>query len=428
MPTVAIVGRKNVGKSTIFNRLTGMKMSIVHKEPGVTRDRVYNEVQWCGRSFGLIDTGGFFPDEEWPLARSIQRQIETALQEADLIYFVVDGRTGLKPADQEINEELRKTDKEIFLLVNKIDDAKIKHNAAEFYEFGHAHVFAVSAEAGIGFGDVLDATIRELPVSRLHKESSFIRLLILGRPNSGKSTLLNAILKKERAIVDEKPGTTRDLINARIKYNGKLLEVIDTAGIRKHSRIKNPIEFYSVMRAINMIDKTDITILIFDTTTGIVIQDQRLASLVLSKAKGLVIAPNKIDMIEKSKRHKIIVATRQSMRFLEFVPIIPISAKLHTNIDELMQKILDIHQESSKIVSKRALDDMRTTLKPPPSGEVIKLRQIGQRPPVFRATLTSAVRESYIKYLRNTIRYYFGFAGIPILIKTNTTRRHRRRS
>jgi len=427
MPTVVIVGRKNVGKSTIFNRLTGMKMSIVHKEPGVTRDRIYNEVQWCGRSFGLIDTGGFFPDEEWPLARSIQRQIETALQEADLIYFVVDGRTGIKPADQEINEELRKTDKSVFLLVNKIDNSKIQHNAVEFYELGYADVFTVSAEAGIGFGDVLDATLKKLPVSTIPKESSLIRLLILGRPNSGKSTLLNAILKEERAIVDAKPGTTRDLVNAKIRYKGKLLEIIDTAGIRKHSRIKNPIEFYSVMRAIKMIDRTDITILIFDTTKGIVAQDQRLASLVLSKAKGLILAPNKIDMIAKSNRHRITLATMQSMRFLEFVPIIPISAKVRTNVEELMQKILDIYQESSKIVSKRALDDMSTTLKPPPNGEIIKLRQIGQRPPVFRATLTSAAKESYIKYLRNTIRHYFGFSGIPILIKTNMTRRSYKR-
>jgi GTP-binding protein len=345
-----------------------MKLSIVYKEPGVTRDRVYTEVQWCGQSFDLIDTGGFFPDEDFPLARSIQEQIEKALQEADLIYFVVDGRTGLKPADQEINEELRKISKRVFLLVNKIDDRRFEHHATEFYRLGYDDVFLVSAEAGKGFGDVLDATLKVVPVSRPTKDLALIRLLILGRPNSGKSTLLNAILKEERAIVDAQPGTTRDLINARLSYKGKKMEIIDTAGIRKRARIKNPIEFYSVLRAINMIDRTNITILIFDTTTGTVLQDQRLASLVLAKAKGLIIAPNKIDMIERKNHHRIITSTAQSLPFLEFVPIVPISAKAHTNIEMLMQKVLEIYQESGKIVNKRALEDMRETLKPPPRG------------------------------------------------------------
>ena len=427
MPTVAIVGRKNVGKSTIFNRLTGTRYSVVYKEPGVTRDRVYSEVQWCGRSLSLIDTGGFFPDEEFPLARSIQTQIEAALEEADVIYFVVDGRSGLKAIDQEISSELRKTSKPIFLLVNKIDDKKIRHNAAEFYRLGHEYVFLVSAEAGIGFGDVLDATLKELPAPRIREKTSCIRLLILGRPNSGKSTLLNAILQKERAIVDVKPGTTRDLVNARIRMNGKEVEIIDTAGIRKRSRIKEPIEFYSVMRAIHMIEQTDITILIFDTTTGTVGQDQRIAALVLSKAKALIIAPNKIDLIDASKQNKIVSSTIRSMPFLDFVPIVPISAKMRFNVDTLMQKIMTIHDESGKIADQSVLDDIRKVLKPPPNGEVLKLTQTGHRPPVFQATLTTPTKESYIKYLRHMIRNYLGFAGVPVLIRTKIRKKHRRR-
>jgi GTP-binding protein len=418
MPTVVIVGRKNVGKSTIFNRLTGMKLSIVYKEPGVTRDRVYTEVQWCGRSFDLIDTGGFFPDEDFPLAKSIQKQIETALQEADMIYFVVDGRSGPQPSDSAISEEIRRTGKKTFLIVNKIDDSKFEHHAVEFHGLGYEDVFLVSAEAGKGFGDLLDATLKVLPTHTAVRASTLIRLLILGRPNSGKSTLLNAILKEERAIVDAKPGTTRDLINARFSFGGKKWEVVDTAGIRKRARIKNPIEFYSVMRAINMIDRTDITILIFDTTTGTVLQDQRIASLVLAKAKCLIIAPNKIDLIERGNHQRIITSTQKSLPFLAFVPIIPVSAKDHINIEKLMQKVLEIYQESGKIVSKQVLDDMSQTLKPPPRGEIVKLKQIGQKPPVFQATLTTAVKESYIKYLRNSLRHYFGFAGIPVLIKT----------
>ncbi|UCF69822.1 MAG: ribosome biogenesis GTPase Der [candidate division WOR-3 bacterium] len=425
MPTVVIVGRKNVGKSTIFNRLTGTRHSIVYKEPGVTRDRVFGEVQWCGRTFGLIDTGGFFPAEEFPLSTSIQRQIENALREADLIYLVVDGRAGLKPIDKDISDRLRKTNKTIFLLVNKIDESRISHHAAEFHRLGLDNMFTVSAEAGIGFGDVLDATLQKIPAKKIANVGKIIRLLILGRPNSGKSTLLNSILEEERAIVDEQPGTTRDLVNARVDYKGKTIEITDTAGIRKRSRVKEPIEFYSVMRAIRMIDRSDIIILIFDTGYGIVEQDQRIAALVLSKAKALIIAPNKIDLIAKKEHHRIISSTAESLPFLDFVPVVPVSAKTKANVESLLQQVLDIHRESDKTVSQHVLDSITATLKPPPNGEVLKLRQIGRRPPVFQATISSSVKDSYIKYLRNSIRNYLGFAGIPVLIRTNIRKRYR---
>lgn len=427
MPAVAIVGRKNVGKSTIFNRLTGARQSIVYKEPGVTRDRVYGEVEWRGRSFDLIDTGGFFPDEEFTLARSIQRQIENALKEADLIYFVVDGRAGIKPADREISAELRKTGKPVFLLVNKIDNDRTVHHAAEFHELGHDAMFPVSAEAGFGFGDVMDATLAKIPAPRISRRSNLIRLLILGRPNSGKSTLLNAFFKEERAIVDARPGTTRDIVNARLDYDGRTLEIIDTAGIRKRSRISEPIEFYSVMRAVKMIDRASVVILTFDTGSGIVDQDQRIASLVLSKVKCLIIAPNKIDLIAKPDQRRIVPSTVKSMPSLDFVPVIPISAKFGANVDKLMSRVLDIDRESGKTVDQSTLDALAGSLKPPPDGALIRLRQTGSRPPVFEATLSARVKESYIKYLRNQIRNYLGFSGIPILIRTAIRGKKRRR-
>lgn len=427
MPAVAIVGRKNVGKSTIFNRLTGARQSIVYKEPGVTRDRVYGQVEWRGRSFDLIDTGGFFPDEEFTLARSIQRQIENALKEADLIYFVVDGRAGLKPTDREISGELRKTGKPVLLLVNKIDNDRTVHHAAEFHALGHEQIFPVSAEAGFGFGDVMDATLAKIPMPPVGRRSDVIRLLILGRPNSGKSTLLNAFLKEERAIVDARPGTTRDVVNVRLEYEGRAMEIIDTAGIRKRSRISEPIEFYSVMRAIKMIDRASVVILTFDTKAGVVDQDQRIAALVLSKARCLIVAPNKIDLIDARDRHRIIPSTVKSMPSLDFVPVIPISAKLGTNVDKLMSRVLDIDRESGKTVDQSTLDALTGSLKAPPDGAILKLRQTGSRPPIFEATVTTRVKESYIKYLRNQIRNYFGFSGIPILLRTALRGKTRRR-
>jgi GTP-binding protein len=425
MSTVVIVGRKNVGKSTIFNRLTGTRRSVVYKEPGVTRDRIFGEAQWRGRIFNIIDTGGFFPDEEKYLASQITKQIKLALKDADLIYFVVDGKDGLHPLDEEICNEIRRLGKKIFLLVNKIDNKKDEEKALEFSKLGLVNVFCVSAEAGIGFGDTLDETIEILPkLKKIKEEKETIRILILGRPNSGKSTLLNSIVKEERAIVDEKPGTTRDLVNAKFTYDGQKFEIIDTCGIRRRSRIKEPIEFYSMMRAVRVIENTDIAILIFDATHGIVLQDRHIASLVLSKAKGLVIAPNKVDLINKKDSQKIISSTRRSFEFIDFAPIIPISAKHNIGIDTLFNRVLGVFAESNKVVDQKLLNNIIKNFQSPAGGEILKMVQVGKRPPVFRVTLAISVKDSYIKYLRNSIRNYFGFSGVPILIKTKIVGRH----
>jgi GTP-binding protein len=427
MSTIVIVGRKNVGKSTIFNRLTGMRMSVVHREPGVTRDRVYGEIEWCGRMFNVIDTGGFFPSEEKNLAYQISKQIDYGLKEANLIYFVVDGKTGLKPQDEEICQHIRKTNKKIFLLINKVDSKKAKNAALEFSRFGLDNIFSVSAEAGTGFGDVLDESLKVLPEVKKIKKDSTIKILILGRPNAGKSTLLNVITESERAIVDEKPGTTRDLVNAKFTYRNKQMEIIDTCGLRRPSRIKASIEFYSTIRAVNVIEQTDIVILIFDTTQGIVDQDRRIASLILSKAKGFVIAPNKIDLIKKENHQKIVPSTYQSFKSLNFVPVIPISAFEKRGIEPLLNRILDVHYENNKFVEKDILGTIYKNFQPPSNGEIYNLRQIQTRPPVFVISLSTSVRESYIKYIRNSIRHYFGFSGVPVLIKTKVMKKPRKR-
>lgn len=425
MPTVVIVGRKNVGKSTIFNRLIGMKLNIVYKEPGVTRDRIYGEVEWCDHVFNIIDTGGFFPHEDKGLNSKVNRQIEYGLREADLIYFVVDGKSGLRHGDEEICQYLRRTNKRTFLLINKIDRTDDEVNALEFSKFGFDSVFSVSAEAGIGFDDVLDATIRILPEAKRTKKGKIIRLLILGRPNAGKSTLLNTITAQERAIVDEKPGTTRDLVNAQFLFDGKKIEIIDTCGLRKPSRVREPIAFYSMVRAMRVIESADTAILLFDTTQGVVEQDRRIASLVMAKAKGLVIAPNKIDLISKQNSQRIIPSTYKSFRSLEFAPVVPISAKMNTGIAKLLKCVLDIERENSKVADKKVLNNLVTNLKPPTGGVLLHLKQIGTRPPMFRATLSTSIKNSYVKYIRNSIRQYFGFSGVPILIKTRVVKKRR---
>jgi GTP-binding protein len=427
MSTVVIVGRKNVGKSTIFNRLTQMRLSVVYKDPGVTRDRLYGEVSWRGQGFSIIDTGGFFPDEDTDLADKITQQIDLALKQADLIYFVVDGKEGMKPQDQTISEHLRKMNKSIFLLINKCDHKEFGDNVHDFSVFGFEHVFQVSAEAGTGFGDLLDKTVATLPKPRTEKKRKISRILILGRPNAGKSTLLNTLADEERVIVHEKPGTTRDLVTAVITYKEHQYELIDTCGLRRSARVKDAIEFYSLVRATAIIEKIDVAVLLFDTTEGAVDQDRRICRMVLAKAKGLIIAPNKVDLFEKKDLERIIESTYRSFPSMEFVPIIPISAQKKKGTAQLLQCIVDIIREKKKTVDKKVLQSLLPRFQQPSGGELVHVRQVETDPPVFRATLTTSVKDSYIKYLRNTLRNYFGFIGVPILIKTRVIK-HRGRS
>ncbi len=418
MATVAIVGRKNVGKSSIFNRLVGKRLSIVHKTPGVTRDRIYGEVNWRAMIFNLVDTGGFFPEEDNILAGKIMYQIECALQQADLIYFVVDARSGLMASDQDIAGILRRLNKPVFLLVNKVDNRSMSSAVNEFFKLGFDNIFAVSAEAGIGFGDLLDQTIKNLPKTKHIAHKKIIRTAILGRPNAGKSTLLNTIINEERAVVDERPGTTRDIVNARVQYKDKTIEIVDTYGLKKRSRIKEPIEFYSMMRVMHIIDEIDIGIVLFDASQGVVHEDCHIASLLLSKAKGIVIAPNKIDLVRKSDYHRVVQATSQSFRFAEFAPIIPIAAKYSNGVQNLMQAVINVYAEMNKKADSDTLKNILKMFRQPPDGAILKITQLRTNPPLFQVITTVNLKDNYIKYLRNSLRNYFGFSGVPILIKT----------
>ncbi len=266
MATVVIVGRKNVGKSTLFNRLTGRRISVVYKEPGVTRDRVCGEINWRGRTFDLIDTGGFYPDESDNLTSQINRQIDYGIKEADIVLFVVDGRIGLHPVDEEIAGRLRKANKRIILLVNKIDRNQDIGRANDFTALGFEKVFPISAEGGFGLGDVMETIHDNMPGTKTIRRTNKINIVILGRPNSGKSTLLNSMIKKDRAIVDERPGTTRDLVTAEFSFEGKNFQIVDTCGLRRISRVRESVEFYAVVRSLRAINAADIAVLLFDVT------------------------------------------------------------------------------------------------------------------------------------------------------------------
>lgn len=407
-----------MGKSTIFNRLIGMRLNIVYKEPGVTRDRIYGEVEWCSRVFDIIDTGGFFPGENKGLVVKINRQIEYGLAEANLVYFVVDAKDGLKPGDQDICQSIRKSNKKVFLLINKIDRKHTESEVLEFSKLGFKDSFLVSGEAGIGFGDVLDKTIETLPRITKKRIRKSIKVLILGRPNAGKSTLLNTVTKQERAIVDEKPGTTRDVVRATFKYQDQNIEIIDTCGLRRKTQIKTSVEFYSMVRAISAIENADIAVLLFDANEGVVDQDRRIASIVLSKAKSLVLAPNKIDLIKTTNRNRIVPSTQESFKSLDFIPIVPISAKEDIGLEQLLTCIVNVNAESRKFADKIVVRSLAERLQDPTHGFLVSLKQVSTSPPLFRATLSTKVKEHYIRYLRKSIRQYFGFKGVPILIKT----------
>lgn len=423
MSTVVIIGRKNVGKSTLFNRLIGIRQSVVYKEPGVTRDRVYGEVLWCGRTFDLIDTGGFYPDEQSVLENKINQQIMYGIEESDLVYFVVDGKEGLHPVDEDIAEQLRRANKSIILLVNKSDSKKALYIEGEFAKLGFKKMFSISAEFGSGIGDLLDETLRIIPVSSLQKTQHDTRIIILGRPNAGKSTLLNYITQTERAIVDEAPGTTRDTISARVAHGEETLEFIDTCGLRRRSRIRDSIEFYSTVRAIKAMNHCDIALLVFDTSTGLVDQDRRIAAMVISKAKGLIVVAAKSDLIQRSQVKKIVPATLMSLKSYGFVPVLPVSAHQGTNIDALLDLITQVHHELTKRIPQKTIKEIQGGIQSPSDGDLIALKQVGTKPPLFQATLSVSVKEEYIKYLRNTLRHYFNFKGAPILIRTRIVRK-----
>jgi GTP-binding protein len=415
---VAIVGRPNVGKSTLFNRIVGRRVAITLEEPGITRDRIYKEAHWQGKEFIVVDTGGLVISPDASLLKQIKLQVEVAIREADGVILVVDGREGLTPVDEEIGRDLRKKGKEFLLAVNKIDAKPTRGNINEFYKLGQP--FAITAEHGTGVAELLDEVVKCLPRTEPETEEA-IRLVILGRPNVGKSSFLNSLLGEYRVIVDDQPGTTRDAIETGFSLHNQHYRIVDTAGIRKKARVKADVEYFSVIRAIGNIKAADVAILIVDLTEGATGQDKRIAALVEDAGKGLVIAGNKVDTLTKAGRKPAQANVTAALGFVSYAPFIFTSATKKEGIVETITAATQVFAQAQKQIDKELLHSTvlaEIKRRPPKSCEIYLLRQTGTRPPEFTVRVNKPELDTgYIRFIKHQLRNYFGFQGNPIKIK-----------
>jgi GTP-binding protein len=421
-PIVAIIGRQNVGKSTLLNRLTGKRIAIVEDLPGTTRDRIFARVAWDDAEFTLVDTGGLELNLESKVSQGVKEQIEAAISEADVLIFLVDVRTGVTPVDQEIADMLRRVGKPLVLTVNKVDNTRFEAEAAEFYVLGLGEPLAVSAYHGWGTFELLDIVTSLLPPSQtVEAETEAMKVAIVGRPNVGKSMLLNALLGEDRVIVDEVAGTTRDAIDTMLDFDGQSVLLIDTAGIRRRGHIGRGVERYSVIRALRAIDRADIALLILDATELAVAQDLHITSYIQQAAKGIVITVNKWDLIEDKDVAAYTKYIRNRFRFLSHAPVLYISAKLGQEVDKIMPQVSQIYRERLKRLPTSAVNSVvreavAAHVSPRVGGRQLKVLYATQaeiNPPtfVFFVNDPKLVHFSYRRYLENKLRKSFGFAG-----------------
>ena len=429
-PLVLIVGRPNVGKSTLFNRLTKSKDAIVDDYSGVTRDRIYGEAEWNGKTFRVIDTGGYVPESDDLFEKAIREQVEFALDEADAILFVADGRNGVNPYDAEIAKLLRTSKKPVFLLVNKLDNAEQGMNMSEFYSLGLNEVYDISAINGRNIGDVLDRLTEVLNFNESEdEEDERLRIAIIGKPNVGKSSLTNALLGYDRTIVTNIPGTTRDSIDSVLKYYGEEIVLVDTAGLRKKSKIKENIEFYSNVRTFRALMNSDVAIVVLDAEIGIDKQDQKIIDEAIRRKKGLILAVNKWDLINKETNTAKIYENeiREKLGNVDYVPIIFISALTKKRIFKLIELAKEIQKERKKKIPTSKLNDVllpEIMKNPPPAtptGREVKIKyvtQVGEHYPIFMffCNYPKHVPDSYKRFLERKIRENFGFFGVPMKI------------
>lgn len=439
---VALVGRPNVGKSTLFNRLVGSRLAVVSEVAGTTRDRLYADAEWIGTTFTVVDTGGIEVMEGWhtePLSEdsdrfmdSIRDQARVAIQDADVVIQIVDGRVGITAADREVANILRQSDKPMMIAVNKLDDVvKMRDNAFEFYELAIGEVFPISALHGRGTGDLLDAVVDHLPdfetdLDADEEDDDTIKIALLGKPNAGKSTLFNKLIGEERVIVSPIAGTTRDAIDTRIKWHGQEILLIDTAGIRRRGKIDPGIEKYSVIRALRALRRADVGLLLIDATEGITAQDQHIAGMMKEESAGLIVLVNKWDAIEKDSytMHEWTEKLRQELNFLPYVPILFISAQKGQRVGKILPEVARVNEARYRRIPTGELNRFlrtATTQHPPPTKKGRPLRfyyatQVSVAPPtfVFFVNNRELLHFSYERYLENQLREAYDFTGTHV--------------
>lgn len=429
--TVAILGRPNVGKSSFFNYVTGKRISIVEDVPGVTRDRIYEEVEWSGKHFTLIDTGGLEPNSTDTILQQMKRQAELAVELADVILFMCDMKDGVTASDMDIATLIRKTKKPVILVVNKVD--KVGEPPADIYEFynlGLGDFYSISSAHGLGIGEVLDAVLEQLPVfEEDDEESNLIRVAVVGKPNAGKSSLINRILGEERVIVSDIPGTTRDAIDTYVTKDGQDFCFIDTAGMRKRGKITDNIERYSIMRSLTAVDRSDVVVIMVDAKDGVTEQDTKIAGYAHNKGKACIVAINKWDLIDKetSTMDDYKKTVQDKLSFMLYAPVMFISALTGQRVTKLYEMIKFVADQAAQRISTGMLNDVlneAVAMVQPPSdkGKRLKLyymTQIKVKPPTFAVFVNRAdlAHFSYMRYIENRIRQNFGFEGTPIVFK-----------
>ena len=428
MPTVCLVGRHNVGKSTIFNRLIGKKVSIIEDTPGVTRDRIYGDVSYGKYKFHLVDTGGIDVSDE-VFNDEIRVQASIAIDEADVVVFVVDGKDMLNQNDYVIRDMLKKANKDVIVAVNKIDNTNRMDNIYEYYELGFGDVLGVSGEHNIGIDELMDRIVQDFkPIPEITYSDDKIKFCIIGRPNVGKSSLVNALLNEEKAIVSDVAGTTRDAVDTEFRWEGKDFVVIDTAGMRKKGKVYENIEKYSVIRSMKAIERSDVCILVINAEEGIIEHDKHIAGYALEAGKPIVLVVNKWDTVnDKNDIKGFTELMRAEFQFLSYVPIVFLSAKTKKRIHTLMPEVVKVHENSLREIKTSVLNDVireAVLLNQPPSykGKRLKIyfvNQSGTKPPKFTFSVNSKklVGFSYERYLINKLRENFDFEGTPIDIQ-----------
>jgi len=429
-PTVAIVGRPNVGKSTLFNRILGGRPAIVSERPGTTRDRHFGDAEWQGRSFWVVDTGGLLPESEDSMDRAIRRQVEFALDESDVVVFVVDGREGLNPVDRAIADRLRKAGRPVLLAVNKLDNLEQSTEQYGFYSLGFGDPVGVSAAIGKGSGDLLDAIVERLPPYDPAADEETINVAVVGRPNVGKSSVVNRLLGEERHLVAPEAGTTRDAIDSILRFQGKTLNFIDTAGLRRRAKVEDDLEFYSSLRTERAIERAHVAVLVVDAAVGLHNQDLRIATQAWDEGAGLIVLVNKWDLIEEKDAN----TARQGQEalvakapFLRYVPFLYVSALTGQRVRKVLDLIVEVAEDRQRRVPTAEVNKVLASLiernaPPQKPGEEVKLlyaSQIATAPPTLAivSNRPDEVPESYQRYLAHGFREAWPFTGSPLRLK-----------